>query len=127
MSIEDDYTQWAQDGEVLAQIGRSLFPQRRTVSVRIPRDLAAAAVEGWERDDSGGNLPSPESPEQSATRDRGASLALIGLASQQGGVEDGGEVVVDLDAWFVGNALNAADQDDLLKDLINAPSGSDGT
>jgi hypothetical protein len=32
------------------------------------------------------------------------------------------EVVVELDAWFVGNALTAADQDDLLKDLINPPS-----
>ena len=122
MSIENDYTQWAEDGQVLAQIGRSLFPQRRTISVRIPRHLAAAAVQGWERGDSGGNLPSPESPEQSVTRDRGASLALIGLAIQQCGVEDGEDVVVDLDAWFVGNALNAADQEDLLKDLINPPS-----
>ncbi len=90
--------------------------------MRIPRHLAAAAVDAWDRDDSGGILPSPEGPEQSATRDRGASLALIGLAIQQGGVEDGDEVVVDLDAWFVGNALNAADEDDLLKDLIDPPS-----
>ena len=122
MSIDNDYTQWAADGQVLAQIGRSLFSQARTVSVRIPKHLAAAAVEGWERDDSGGALPSPESPEQSAIRDRGASLALIGLAIREVGVDDGDEVVVDLDSWFVGNALTAADQDDLLKDLTNPPS-----
>jgi hypothetical protein len=123
MSIEDDYMQWAEDGHVLAQIGRSLFSQRRTVSVSIPRHLATAAVDGWERDDSGENLPSSESPEQAAVRDRGASLALIGLSIQRDGVEEGDEVVVELDAWFVGNALNAADQDDLLTDLINPPSG----
>jgi len=122
MSIDDDYTQWTDDGHVLSQIGRSLYSQRRTVTVRIPKLLAVAAVESWERDDSGGALPSPESPEQSAVRDRGASLALIGLTIQEAGVDEGDEVVVDLDAWFVGNALTAADQDDLLKDLIHPPS-----
>jgi hypothetical protein len=45
------------------------------------------------------------------------------LSIQQDGVEEGDEVVVELDAWFVGNALNAADQDDLLTDLINPRSG----
>jgi hypothetical protein len=122
MSIDNDYAQWAEDGQVLAQVGRSLYSQRRTVSVRIPKHLAVAAVESWERDDSGGALPSPESQEQSAVRDRGASLALIGLTIQQAGVDDGDEVLVELDAWFVGTALTAADDDDLLKDLINPPS-----
>lgn len=122
MSIEDDYAQWAVDGEVLAQVGRSLFTQRRKVSVRIPKHLAREAVKSWERDDSG-NLPSPESAEQAAIRDRAATLGLIGLSVQQDGVEDGDELVVELDAWFVGNALNAADQDNLLRDVL--PPSSD--
>lgn len=118
MSIENDYAQWAGDGQVLAQIGRSLFAQRLTVSVRIPRRLAKLAVDSWERDGSGEDLPSPESPQQSALRDRAATLSLIGLSIQRDGVEDGDEVVVDMDAWFVGNALNAADQDELLRDVL---------
>jgi hypothetical protein len=121
MSIEDDFAQWAVDGEVLAQLGRSLFSQRLKVSVRIPKHLAKEAVDSWERDDSG-NLPSPESPEQATIRDRAATLGLIGLSVQQDGLEDGEEVVVDLDAWFVGNALNAADQDNLLRDVLPPPS-----
>jgi hypothetical protein len=73
--MEDDYTQWAEDGRVLAQIGRVLFSQPLRVSVRIPRHLAEEAVASWVRDDSGENLPSPESPEQSAIRDRAATLS----------------------------------------------------
>ena len=117
MSIEDDYSQWAQDGKVLAQIGRVLFSQPRRVSVRIPRHLAEEAVASWERDSSGQDLSSRESPDQSAIRHRGATLSLIGLSVQRDGVEDGDDVVVDLDAWFMGDALNAADQDDLLRDV----------
>ncbi|HEY6429296.1 MAG TPA: hypothetical protein VIX84_18895 [Acidimicrobiales bacterium] len=122
MSIEDDYAQWADDGKVLAQIGRSLFSQRRKVFVRIPRHLAEEAVARWARDSSGDDLPSPESAEQSAVRDRAATLGLIGLSIQQDGTVNGDDVVVDLDSWFVGNALKAAEQDDLLKD---APPPSD--
>jgi len=122
MSIEDDYAQWAEDGQVLAQIGRSLFSQRLKVSVRIPRHLAKEAVDSWERESSGEDLPSPESPAQSAIRDRGATLSLIGLSVQRDGVEDDDHVVVDLDAWFIGNALNAADQDELLGDVRPPPS-----
>jgi hypothetical protein len=121
MSIEDDYAQWTEDGEALAQLGRSLFSQRLKVSVRIPKHLAKEAVDSWERDDSG-NLPSPESPAQAAIRDRAATLGLIGLSVQQDGVEDGDEIVVDLEAWNVGNALNAADQDNLLRDVLPPPS-----
>jgi len=63
-------------------------------------------------------LPSPESPNQSAARDRAATLSLIGLSIQLDGVEDGDDVVVELDAWFVGNALNAVDDDGLLSDPL---------
>jgi hypothetical protein len=77
MLIEDDYAQWAEDGGVLAQIGRSLSSQLLTVSVSIPRDLAKEAVDSWEREDSGGVVPSPESPGQATIRDRAATLSLI--------------------------------------------------
>jgi hypothetical protein len=121
VTIEDDYSQWAEDGLVLAQVGRALFPQRLKVQVRIPRQLADQAIASWERDDSGAHLPSPEPSEQAAIRDRGATLSLIGLSVQQGGIEDGEDVVVDLDAWYIGNALNAAEQEGLLTDVRPPP------
>ena len=42
--------------------------------------------------------------------------SLIGLSIQQSGVREGDEVVVDLDAWFIGHALHEADQAGLLGD-----------
>jgi hypothetical protein len=79
--------------------------------------LAKEALDKWERDTSGGALSSPESPEQWPIRDRAATLSLIGLSIQEDGVEDGEDVVVDLDAWFIGHALDAAEEDDLLSDV----------
>jgi hypothetical protein len=64
MTTKDMYAQWAEDGPVLAEIGRALFSQHLDVQVRIPRELAQKALASWERDDSGGVLPKPESPEQ---------------------------------------------------------------
>jgi hypothetical protein len=49
-------------------------------------------------------------------RDRAATLSLIGQSIQRDGVEDGNDVLLPLDAWHVGNALNAAEQENLLGD-----------
>ena len=110
---DEDYAQWALDGQVLAQIGRALMAQSLEVQVRVPRELADAAVAAWQRDDSEGPL-GEESEEQRAARHRGAYLGLIGLSLEEKGWLDGDDVVVKLDAWFIGEALSAADADGLL-------------
>lgn len=111
---DEDYTRWALDGDVLAQIGRSLMAQQLEVQVLVPRQLADAAVAAWQREDSESGL-GEESEKQRATRRRGASLALIGSSLEEKGWVDGDDVVVKLDAWFIGAALDAADEDGLLE------------
>jgi hypothetical protein len=102
------YGQWAVDARILAEIGQVLLTQEITVSVRIPKTLAEQAVKAWERSDEG-PLADPESPEQRATRHRAGTLALVGLAISEGGRNYSDEVVVDLGARLIGDALNAAD------------------
>jgi hypothetical protein len=41
-------------------------------------------------------------------------LALIGAALDERGRQEGDNVVVSLDAWFIGDALNAADDAGLI-------------
>jgi hypothetical protein len=107
-----------QDGEVLAQIGRALFGQPTRVSVRLPRALAEQALAAWHRDtESEPPLPQ-ETSEQRHIRGRAASLGLIGLSIESGGVTECDEVVVDIDAWHIGDAFRAADEDGLLRDAV---------
>jgi hypothetical protein len=108
VSTEDCYEQWASDARVLAEIGAALSSQSLSLPVRIPRAIADKAVSAWERDDSGAALPE-ETPAQVLARKRAAALALIGLAVKQGGTVNGDEVVVEVDAWNVGTALDAAE------------------
>jgi hypothetical protein len=113
---DEEYLEWSRDGEVLAAIGRAFFPQNLRVAVRLPKQLAERAVAAWERDGSEDQLPA-ETPEQTAARHRAASLGLIGLTLQQRGIDEGDEVAVELDAWYIGQALDAAHDDGLLTDL----------
>jgi hypothetical protein len=106
---EDDYPRWADDTAVLAEVGRALFSQRTRVAVRIPAHLADAAVAAWERDDIDTDLPDVETSEQARVRDGAGHLALIGLAISERGRRDGDEVVIDVEAWDVGAAFEAAD------------------
>ena len=117
---DDDYRQWTSDGAVLARIGRVLFDQQLRVSVRMPQELAATAISAWEREESASTLPR-ETSEQVATRHRAAVLALIGLTLQGHGVVQGDEMVVDLDAWHVGSALDAAEEEGLLDGVTPRP------
>lgn len=55
-----------------------------------------------------------ETLEQRDVRLRAAALALIGCSIEELGWLDGDDVVVKLDAWFIGDALAAADMDGLL-------------
>jgi hypothetical protein len=117
MVTDDEYDQWAHDGHVLAQIGSALYRQRTVVQVRIPRQLAESALVSWERQLSGEGLHSPEDPGPRAIIKSAATLAFIGRSMQRGGVQDNDDVLLDLDAWDIGHALNAAEMNGLLEDL----------
>ncbi|MEP1123593.1 MAG: hypothetical protein ABJH68_06865 [Ilumatobacter sp.] len=95
--------------DTLADLGVELFKQRTQVEVRISRKAAAAARDAWARDD-GGAVASEETAEGRRARHRAGSLALIGLSIEERGRIDGDYVVVELDAWEVGAALEAADE-----------------
>ena len=113
--VEDArYQQWAQDGEVLANIGRAIREQPTRVRVRLPRALADKALSAWQRDDENEPPLPPETPEQRHVRYRAAALGLIGLSVENECVLDNDEVVVELDAWQIGDAFRAADEDGLL-------------
>lgn len=111
------YEQWARDGAVLAQVGRAVFGQPTRVTVRLPRALADEALTAWQRDTEGEPPLPPETPEERHIRYRAAALGLIGLSIETSGVVDGDEVVVDIDAWHIGDAYRAADEDGLLNDV----------
>ena len=51
-----------------------------------------------------------ETHEQRTLRDEAATFALIGQSIEDSGVEDGDHVIFKLDAWLLGNALEAADR-----------------
>jgi hypothetical protein len=115
MDIERPRSDWLRDGSLLAEIGACLAQQSREIEVRLPRALADSAVAAWRRDDVGDVDGVEESCEQRVVRHRAAALALIGLAIEERGRADGDHVVVNLDAWFIGDALNAADDSGLIE------------
>lgn len=102
--------QWRGDGAVLAAIGKELLGQPTSITVRISRQLAQAALAAWERDE----VDVDDDGIDASVRGRAGTLALIGASIAENGPIDGEEVVVDLDAWFIGDALRAADEDGLL-------------
>lgn len=70
------------------------------VEVRLPRELADAAVEAWERDDDVSDTGREETCEERVARSRAASLSLIGLSITERGRWDGDEMVVTLSPVF---------------------------
>lgn len=116
MAADDFLAQWRKDERVLADIGAVLFDQETAVEVRLPRELADTAVEAWKRDDEDENLElSDESCEDYIVRHRAGALGLIGAAVEDRGHAEGDDIVVELDAWFIGDALNAADDRGLIR------------
>jgi glycerol-3-phosphate O-acyltransferase len=101
------------DEEVLARIGQALRPQATVVEVLLPSTIAEAAVAAWEREETAD--AGHESHSEAVSRSRAGALALIGLAIKERGRVDGDSVVVSLDAWQIGDALNAADELGLLE------------
>jgi hypothetical protein len=104
----DPYEQWRKDSSTLHEIGRYLSREAHPVRVRLPRRLTDEAISAWLRDD-GETIPVAETQEQYRIRSAAATLALIGLALENGFDESGDELVFELDAWQVGAALEAAD------------------
>jgi hypothetical protein len=108
MNETDRQRLYRQDARVLGEIGAMLArAELPKVTVRLPSALARAAVAAWRRDDEG--EPDPESHEQRALRHHAGVLALIGLAVDEQGRAEGGEVVVDLSPDLIGDAMTAAD------------------
>ncbi|MFC9856971.1 MULTISPECIES: hypothetical protein [unclassified Streptomyces] len=106
MADEEAYVRYRADSKVLAAIGKQVDAQAGRVTVRLPRAVAEAAVDAWERDESG-DL-GEETSEQSALRDQAGDLALIGLVISERGRREGEEVVIDLDVVFAGAAVRAS-------------------
>ena len=117
---DDLQRQYLLEAETLAQVGAAIFRQPTKVRVRLPRNLADLAVAAWRRDD--GSLSDPETTEQRATRHQAGTLALIGLCIEQTGQPDRGEVVCELDSWYIGTALDAAEEHQLLAGQTPATS-----
>lgn len=113
MVDEERYERWRDDARILAEVGRQLSTQPTRVQVRLSRSLAAAARSAWERDADERPLPT-ETAEQRRVRHGAGTLGLIGLCIENGSSDDGDEVVVELDAWDIGLALEAADDAGLL-------------
>jgi hypothetical protein len=112
-----DYEKYAQDAAILGEIGQVLFPQDTKLSVRLPRDLADQALAAWRRDErnpQGAARAAEETPEQQLLRTRAAYLALIGLCIENTAQPCGDEVSCELDAWYIGSALQAAEEQGLL-------------
>ena len=101
---------YRKEAGVLGRVGHVFaaieMPQ---IEVRLPRDVAEAAVAAWERDDDESAGPTSETCEQRVVRSRAATLALIGLTITERGHWTDDEVVVALDPVFIGNAVEAAD------------------
>lgn len=121
MSNEQDYERWAADAGALHELAQHLLPQMPIVEVRLPRAIADRAVAAWQRDSEPGGLTN-ETHEQQTTRHDAATFALIGQSIEETGVEADEDVVFRLDAWVLGNALEAADRAGRL-DVFPPPEG----
>jgi hypothetical protein len=105
----DDYQRWADDATTLHELAQEVLPQTPKVRLRIPESLADRAVAAWQRDDETLSL-APESDEERSVRRDAGTLALIGEFIEETGARDGDHVTFELDAWILGNALEAADR-----------------
>jgi hypothetical protein len=108
--MEPDLRQrFRDDAATLARIGVALSAaDLPRVEVRIPTELADAAVAAWQHDDEDGDL-GPETVEQRQSRHRAAALALIGLSIETSSRVENDHIVVELNAGLIGSAIDAAD------------------
>jgi hypothetical protein len=109
MGMEKNYEDWTADARKLHEFAQELLAQTPTIEVRISRPLADDAVAAWQREEEPGELPQ-ETDKESTVRGDAATLALIGESIEESGIEDGDYVIFKLDAWILGDALEAADR-----------------
>ncbi|MEE1782923.1 hypothetical protein PUR71_08340 [Streptomyces sp. SP17BM10] len=103
MVDEEQYVRYREDSKLLAAIGERVHAQVGRVTVRLPGAVAQAAVDAWERDETGDI--GEETREQYELRGQAGDLALIGLAISERGRREGEEVVVDLHVSSAGAAF----------------------
>ncbi len=106
MAEEERYALYREEAKVLAAIGEQVHAQAGKVTVRLPRAVARAAVDAWERDDPDDEL-GEETIEQYELRRQAGDLALAGLTISEHGRWEGEEVVVDLHVSYAGSAVLA--------------------
>ncbi len=110
--VEHHYQRWENDGVDLALIGAALYEQDTKVRVRLPRELADAALQAWQREDEDSEdlHTYEESVSEQRVRQRAGTLALIGASLENAPIQISGEyVIAEIDSWYVGEALQAAD------------------
>ncbi|MEU8513543.1 hypothetical protein AB0C76_18420 [Kitasatospora sp. NPDC048722] len=103
MVDEEQYVRYREDSKVLAAIGEHVHAQVGLVTVRLPRAVAQAAVDAWERDETGD--VGEETHEQYELRGQAGDLALIGLVISERGRWEDEEVVVDLQVSLAGASV----------------------
>jgi hypothetical protein len=113
VTVTTSRERWAEDEWSLARIGAHLASADTSVPVTIPADLAAAAVAAWQRADDVESTRH-ESDADRVVRHRAGSLALIGAALESRGAATAAGTCVDLDAWLIGHAFDAADDHGLV-------------
>ncbi len=110
--MQHHYDRWENDGVDLALIGAALHEQSTKVEVRLSRELADAALAAWQREDEDSeDLHNHEESEtERQVRRRAGTLALIGASLENAPIQiSGGYVIAWLDAQYIGEALQAAD------------------
>ena len=67
---QEPNTRYLDDSKVLAAIGEWIVPRVQPVSVRLPLELAEAAMAAWNRDETGeiGRKPPTNTPYETALR-----------------------------------------------------------
>jgi len=94
------------DDDALIHIGAALAGQDAKDPVRLPQALARTAQDAWSRDED--TTGAEELLEERELRHRAATLALIGLAVEERGTNEGNHVLVALDPATVADAVHAA-------------------
>lgn len=109
--VHQHYARWEDDGVDLALIGAAWSEQDTRVRVRIPRELADAALAAWKREDEDSDElhRHEETGVQRRIRHRAGTLALIGSCIEGGIDGGGGDVYAYIDARLIADALESAE------------------
>ena len=110
--VQHHYDRWENDGVDLALIGAAVFKQDIKVRVKLPKELADAAIAAWQREDADSEdlHLHEELLHEKLIRNRAGTLALIGATLEGAPIEIHSDfVIAEIDVWHVGEALQAAE------------------